>query len=300
MMFSVVIPVFNRLNVLREALDSVRAQRYTDYEIIVVDDGSTDGTPAYLQSLGDRVRVVTQHNRGPGSARNAGAAVAKGDYLAFLDSDDLWFPWTLECMARVIAERSPALIAARYLNADDDAAVNRVIEEPLDYQNFADYFASASHRFTVGAGMTVISRRAFAESGGFTTRVINGEDHDLILRIGTERGFAQVLQPITMAWRRHQHSETADLTKTVAGMKYLIEQESAGRYPGGAVRADERRRIITRHVRPVALRCAQVGRRAEGLDLYRSTFAWNAAAGHWAYLAALPVLSAWSLIRRAA
>jgi glycosyltransferase involved in cell wall biosynthesis len=99
MLFSVIIPTYNRAALLCTALDSVFAQTFTDYEVIVVDDGSTDGTAAMVASYGGRVRYFQQQNKGPGAARNLGAQHATGEYLAFLDSDDLWFPWTL--LARI-------------------------------------------------------------------------------------------------------------------------------------------------------------------------------------------------------
>src|SRR5450830_1529256 len=93
--FSIVIPTYNRMKFLQQALDSVWAQTHDDYEIIVVDDGSTDGTKDYLASLDGRVKTVRQSNSGPAAARNLGVRQAKGEYVAFLDSDDLWFPWAL-------------------------------------------------------------------------------------------------------------------------------------------------------------------------------------------------------------
>src|SRR5262245_47305484 len=89
-LFSVVIPSFNRVALLATTLKSVFAQRFTDFEIIVVDDGSTDATMDYLESLEHRVKVFGQQNQGPGAARNRGARHSGGAYLAFLDSDDLW------------------------------------------------------------------------------------------------------------------------------------------------------------------------------------------------------------------
>ncbi len=88
---SVIIPTYNRLPMLREAVDSVLAQDFEDFELIVVDDGSTDGTPEVIKQYGGRVKLF-QHteNRGVSAARNRGIFQAKGKYLAFLDSDDLW------------------------------------------------------------------------------------------------------------------------------------------------------------------------------------------------------------------
>src|SRR4051812_6017095 len=101
MLFSVVVPTYNRLYLLSRALETVCAQTHADFEIIIVDDGSTDGTREWLASHGAPVpvRVLEQSNRGPGAARNLGIREARGDYIAFLDSDDLWFPWTLETFA---------------------------------------------------------------------------------------------------------------------------------------------------------------------------------------------------------
>ncbi len=102
--FSVIIPTFNRVELLKRALDSVFGQRFKEFEMIVVDDGSTDGTREYLEDLGAAVKFWTQPNSGPSGARNTGVRQARGEYLAFLDSDDLWFPWTLDVYATVLGK----------------------------------------------------------------------------------------------------------------------------------------------------------------------------------------------------
>src|SRR5258708_25538717 len=91
-LFSIIVPTFNRAALLRSTLESVFAQQVEEFELIVVDDGSTDGTVNYLQSLGKRIQFLQQTNRGAGPAPNFGARYAQGRYLAFLDSDDLWLP----------------------------------------------------------------------------------------------------------------------------------------------------------------------------------------------------------------
>src|SRR5687767_8992145 len=120
MLFSVIIPTFNRRHLLQRTLQSLAAQTCQEYETIIVDDGSTDDTSKFLAGLGDSARVISQENRGPGAARNAAAASARGDYLAFLDSDDVWFPWTLATFATVIADSRPAIVAGRYLDLPDE------------------------------------------------------------------------------------------------------------------------------------------------------------------------------------
>ena len=93
---SVIIPTYNQPLLLREALDSVFAQTFKDFEIIIVNDGSTDDTLEQLARYHDRVRIITQENRGIGCARNRGMDAATGRYIAFLDHDDLWHPSKLE------------------------------------------------------------------------------------------------------------------------------------------------------------------------------------------------------------
>ena len=98
---SVIVPTFDRVAVLREAVESVLAQTHRDLEVVVVDDGSTDATPELVAAFaaGDaRVRYERQANAGAAAARNTGLAAASGDFVAFLDSDDSWVPWHLSLM----------------------------------------------------------------------------------------------------------------------------------------------------------------------------------------------------------
>lgn len=97
---SVVVPTYNRARSIREAVESILAQTYPAYEIIVVDDGSTDDTPEILAGYGDRIIVIRQENRGVAAARNAAIRQATGEWIGFLDSDDLWYKDRIEQFAR--------------------------------------------------------------------------------------------------------------------------------------------------------------------------------------------------------
>src|SRR5689334_2783621 len=108
---SVVIPTYNRLAFLREAVDSVLAQTFRDWELIIADDGSTDGTPEAMARLADpRVRVISlEHSGNPGRVRNAAIALARGRYVAFLDSDDWWEREKLSLQVEALRTRPSCL-----------------------------------------------------------------------------------------------------------------------------------------------------------------------------------------------
>jgi len=103
---SIIIPTYNRARFVTKAIDSVLAQTYTDYELIVVDDGSTDGTKEALQPYMNRIRYIYQENSGVSAARNRGIIEAKGKWIAFLDSDDEWLPDNLSCHIEQLEKNS--------------------------------------------------------------------------------------------------------------------------------------------------------------------------------------------------
>src|SRR3982074_1863874 len=109
--FSVLIPVYNRENYVREAIDSVFNQTFSDFELLAIDDGSTDRSAEVLKSYGNKLTLIQQRNQGPEIARNAAAALAQGEYLVYLDSDDLFLPFALETFDKVIRHMdSPPLL----------------------------------------------------------------------------------------------------------------------------------------------------------------------------------------------
>ncbi len=290
-LFSIVIPTFNRCALLASSLASVAGQTFHDYEVIVVDDGSTDDTQVLLQSLATRVGTITQVNQGAGAARNAGAALAKGRYIVFLDSDDVWFPWTLDVLAQVVSAQSmPAIVSLGCRQFEQETELSNVNREPVRFEKFADFLSSSSHGIYVGSGTVAIKRDVFEESGGFTDRRVNAEDHDLILRLGTARGFVNIRAPEMVGWRRHAGSLTGLQVMTRAGVTYLIEQERAGVYPGGPSRARERWRIISLHARPAILEAVISGAIDEGWRLYRATARWHFSLGRVKFLLGFPLI----------
>ncbi|MDP3719094.1 MAG: glycosyltransferase family 2 protein [Acidobacteriota bacterium] len=296
--FSVVIPTHNRARLLDACLTSVFAQRFVDYDVVVVDDGSTDDTPAVLARYGDRVRVCRQQNRGPGAARNVGIRHAQGRYVAFLDSDDVWFPWTLEVYARAIGEaHEPAFVAGKPALFRSLEELRQVAELEPAVLTFDDYYASGEEWRWWGVSSFVVRADALADAGGFTDEWINGEDADLAMRLGLASGFVQVCAPCTFGYREHAGSAIASLERTHAGARYAVTMEQAGRYPGGRARARERRRILTRHVRPVILECLRESRHRDAWRMYRATFVWHLQLRRWRFLLGFPALTLSALWR---
>lgn len=294
MMFSVIIPAYNRRALLEQALASVWAQEFRDYEVIVVDDGSTDETMEMLEAQQREhtvLKVIRQANGGPGAARNRGAKEAKGEYLAFLDSDDLWFPWTLETFAEAVRLHDfPTVIGGNFVESEFSNGRLSVTQTSFASQSFADYLSSWEHPFFVGAGMGVYRREPFLRVAGFVEDRLNAEDHDLMFRMGNDAGFVKVLAPVTLLYRRHPQSETANLASAAAGTLRIILREKRGEYPGGLARKRERTALLAAHSRPVALACVKSRHMREGMDIYLHTVWWNLADGRWRYLLAFPFL----------
>lgn len=296
--FSVIIPTYNRRAHLMACLASVWAQRHRAYEVIVVDDGSTDGTMEALAGI-EGVTVIQQRNAGPGAARNRGAAAASGDYLAFLDSDDLWFEWTLETLAALIARHEqPSLLFARFADFADLTELEAIaFPYPPHGSAFDCYLASAEHGYFVGAGMMAIAREAFERVEGFLEDRLNAEDHDLALRLGDAPGFVQVVAPVTLAHRIHSENAMGNVVHTAAGVARLIASEKRGDYPGGERYRAGRQRLLSMHTRPAVLACARSGHMLHGWRLYRETLWWQMQERRLAFLALAPPLLAFASLR---
>jgi hypothetical protein len=295
--FSVIIPTYNRLGYLKDCLASVKAQSCSPLDIIVVDDGSSDGSVEWLRVAHPDVRLIEQENAGPGAARNRGAAEARGEYLAFLDSDDIWPSWALATYRDLLVEHNrPALLFARY--RDFSESPNFGAATPVTAEAYAHFAASHKVAAFAGAGMMAIRRDAFEQAEGFLNDRLNGEDHDLALQLSDADGFVRVISPVTVAHRVHQGNEMGDANKTVRGIIRLVEREEAGAYPGGQALALARRDIISRHVRPAILEAVKAGHLAEAKKLYRRTLGWHLTQARYTFLAAAGFLLATTMVKR--
>jgi glycosyltransferase involved in cell wall biosynthesis len=207
---SVVIPAYNAAATLPETLASVFAQTFTDYEVIVVDDGSTDGTPALLASHGERVRVLRKVNEArPSTTRNVGAKAARGELVAFLDADDRWHPEKLARQVALFAANSHlglAYTAAAVIDAG--GRVLRVIPCPRGGRGQV-YPLLAVRNMMVGS--SVMARRAaIAEAGWYDEELTSIENWDLWIRIARRWEVDCVEEPLTL-YRVHPGNRSADV-----------------------------------------------------------------------------------------
>lgn len=168
-------PLYNKAPYVRKALDSVCAQRCTDWECVVVDDGSTDDSAAIVQEYADRVTIIRQPNAGVSAARNKGVAVSTGEYLCFLDADDWWAPEFLTEMDELInAYPDAGLYATNYIYYKP-GKTHVALHMPTGYINYPKAYLE-NDSMPVWTGATCMSRKVFDEMGGFQKDIKLGED----------------------------------------------------------------------------------------------------------------------------
>lgn len=266
--FSVVIPTYNRASLLCKALDSVFAQRCSDYEVIVVDDGSTDDTELTLAAYADKVLYLRQPNQGPSQARNYGVSRAQGDYITFLDSDDMFVPWTLEIYQQVIDRFDhPTLILGSMANFTEENDLKDLVQQPLSATRWDDYLQAAPARYPI-AIPGAIKRAALQQIGGFAVGNICSEGHDLYLRLGLAPGFVMVSAPAAYAYRQHTLTQSRDIGPLYRGARLLLGRERVGAYPGGKQRRAQRASLLMRSLQYSIRRCFEWGNPLRAVELY--------------------------------
>ncbi|MDF2159399.1 glycosyltransferase family 2 protein [Algoriphagus sp. CAU 1675] len=178
-MFSVIIPLYNKAPYILRALDSVFAQTYSDFEVIVVDDGSTDGGEELVrEKIGDKVQLITQENAGVSSARNKGIALASHPYIAFLDADDYWHPSYLEYVKKVIDQNPDAILIGAHYTFEDFKPISE-----LSFRPVWNYFQEAIVNTLFFTSATVLKRSFFETNPGFDPSIKLGEDLDLWFQV---------------------------------------------------------------------------------------------------------------------
>src|SRR6185503_1423139 len=193
---SVVIPVFNGERFLREAVESVLAQNYSQVEIIVVDDGSTDRTPNVARSLPETVRYLHQTNHGPAAARNRGIEQAQGSLIAFADADDLWPAGKLEVqLPYLIGDPAVDIVLGRI----QQVLLSETVDSPPQAQEPA---------FSVNLGSAVIRTSVFERVGLFDETMRYSEDVDWFMRARESSAAIVTIDAVTLLYRQHAENMT--------------------------------------------------------------------------------------------
>jgi glycosyltransferase involved in cell wall biosynthesis len=220
--FSVIIPTYNRAGMVGDAVRSVLEQTFRDYEIIVVDDGSTDGTREALGPFADRIRYVHQENGGVAAARNRGIAESRGEYLAFLDSDDLFAPSMLEEALRTF-ERHPDAGAVFTAEIDLDAqGRQRRVSTKRTPGEFFTPAGMIGRDTRVGSGRPGIVRRKWVEQLGGFDETLGPVDSDLWIRYSFH--MPMVLQPEPLVIRRwHGSHDSGNVRRDAVGWIRILE-----------------------------------------------------------------------------
>jgi glycosyltransferase involved in cell wall biosynthesis len=237
-MVSVIMPAYNAADFIDEALQSVLDQNYQPLEILVVDDGSSDDTPAVAARYGDKIRYIRQDNAGPGAARNRGLDLARGELIAFLDSDDTWLAGKLARQTALMSadpdiglsfhdfyfEREPqeppvlAFSLAPQLyeqqrneRADRSYVFSQSMFEPLLLRNY------------IGTSTVMIRKNCISQVGPFDASFPSAQDRELWLRIAKKYRLGFIDAPLTR-YRYNPHSITRNSEKRCINIIRLLER----------------------------------------------------------------------------
>ena len=196
-----VIPAYNAERYLRDAIDSVLGQTFPGIEVIVVDDGSTDGTARIARSFGDRVQYVHQENRGVSSARNRGVAMARGTFIAFLDADDVWLPNKIQAQLDLLSSVDGCVAVGCGLHVTD--ASLRIVETRPALPGSYERLLLMQSDGGVTSGSRLLARTdAIRQLGGCDTRMSTSADWDLVLRLFAVGHVDTVPDPLVL-YREH-------------------------------------------------------------------------------------------------
>lgn len=249
MRISVVIPLYNARDVILQTVRSVLDQTWQDFELLVVDDGSSDGSGELIRTLAPRLRYVRQENAGVAAARNRGIAEAQGDAIALLDHDDLWHPTKLERQVKVLAERPEVgMVITDVAHIDRAGKPMGIVGAAYNpCETFARLFVQG---YVPTPSAAMIRKTVLKVAGGFDEAFGSAgmDDHDLWPRIAAVCAIANIAEPLTY----HRNREIKPAQIALEHRALLIERlmKRFGDLP-------ERRQYL---LREQALHCCDVGK----------------------------------------
>ena len=201
MKISVIIPTYNRKHTLQRAIDSVLAQKFKPFEIIIVDDGSKDGTKEWLLQNYPSVQYIHQPNNGVSSARNKGIQISQGSWIALLDSDDEWMPEKLEYQSRFIeVNRNSSFCHTNEIWIRNGVRVNQMKKHK---KYGGDIFKHCLDICRISPSSSIIKKDVFEEVGAFDESLTVCEDYDLWLRVTAKFNILFLDEPLIKKYGGH-------------------------------------------------------------------------------------------------
>jgi len=237
---SVILPTYNRVKYLRPAVESVFAQTLSDWELIIADDGSEGETADYLESLANLPGVKLlrlPHTGNPGAVRNAALRAARGEYVAFLDSDDLWLPRKLElqlALQRSSKGRRWSYTAVRRIDKSGEIMPSEATQRRILYEG-AIFEQLLTFEVGVGAPSVMAERSLIDEVGGFDENQLYYEEYDLWLRLSLVSEVGLIDEPVVRI-RSHDEHYSADRVR-VYKARFRLLDKIAGLASGSHLRS---------------------------------------------------------------
>ncbi len=226
---SIIIPAYNAGKFIQETVNSVLSQTFADFEIIISDDGSTDSTAEIISQYTDvRIKYLHSPNAGVSAARNKGAAIATGTYLAFLDADDLFYPENLNKKLHFLKSHPEYELA--FADCDIIDENSNKTGEPLigNDENVLKNLLSWNRTVIPGPSSILVSRKAYRQTGGFDAKFSTAADQDFFFRIAAEFRCGRIPEPLT-AYRKHgsnMHMNIALMEKDHIGVYRKASQNN--------------------------------------------------------------------------
>lgn len=235
---SVIIPTYNRENFILESVHSVLKQTYRNFELIVVDDGSTDATQKMLQPVFSEIILLKQPQRGPSAARNSGIRVASGTWISFLDSDDLWLPGKLEQQVRFFLANPEAKVS---YTEEIWYRKGRRVNPAKKHRKYSGWiYRKMLPLCLVSPSSVMIHREVFETVGLFDETLPACEDYDLWLRIGAKYPIHLLPEPLIVKRNGHQGQQSQKFWGMdrfrVAALKKMLQQKNLSRQDRTATR----------------------------------------------------------------
>lgn len=219
---SVVITTYNSMDYIPETLESVLRQTFTNFEVWLVNDGSSDHIVQWASELVDpRVKFISQENQGVSSARNTGIAHAQGEYVAFLDGDDLWEPTKLEKQVRCLEANPEVGLVYTWLTRIDwqSNPTGRVICSQIE----GDVWEKIIEKNRVACSSVMVRRCCFETVGVFDKNLRFAEDWDMWIRLATRYHFAAIKEPL-VGYREHSNSKSKKYASKLQDFQTIIEK----------------------------------------------------------------------------